>query len=238
MAVNFLSNTSKNTNYTGSVDNKTLFVNTNKVDQGNYQSFYADSVEISQEARMLFAEQPKVASIGNTFSGILDFIPGVSNIKSLIETFTGKDLITQRELSEFERTVVAAGILLPGPAKGLTKALGKKLAVQTVKNNEVILKNVQTFERARNIALDLTGLNGSNSNPIIGRLKTSAGYGKVIGRVSHDNKVRWRLDYDNEKGPHINVDDFRNGRGSNAIKIVIPFEGNENTYKSLLKHLQ
>ncbi|BBP92982.1 hypothetical protein BsIDN1_66000 [Bacillus safensis] len=40
-----------------------------------------------------------------------------------------------------------------------------------------------------------------------------------------------------KRGPHINIEDFRNGKGANARKIAIPFEGNESTFKSLLKHL-
>lgn len=63
------------------------------------------------------------------------------------------------------------------------------------------------------------------------------GYGKIVGRESADGKVRWRLDYDPYKGPHINIEDFRNGKGSNARKIAIPFEGNEKTFESYLKHL-
>lgn len=55
--------------------------------------------------------------------------------------------------------------------------------------------------------------------------------------MSGDNKVLWRLDYDPEKGPHINVEDYRNGKGDRAKKYYIPFNGNEDTYKSLLKHL-
>ena len=59
----------------------------------------------------------------------------------------------------------------------------------------------------------------------------------MVGRQSADGKVRWRLDYDPEKGMHINIEDLRNGKGANARKIVIPFKGNESTFKSLLKHL-
>ncbi len=62
-------------------------------------------------------------------------------------------------------------------------------------------------------------------------------YIQVIGRVSADGKVRWRLDYDPQKGPHISVEYFRQGKGTNARKIVIPFKGNENTFKTLIKHL-
>lgn len=65
----------------------------------------------------------------------------------------------------------------------------------------------------------------------------SVGFGKVTGRISADHKVLWRLDYDPEKGSHINVEDYRNGKGDKAKKVYIPFEGNEKTYKTLLRHL-
>lgn len=60
---------------------------------------------------------------------------------------------------------------------------------------------------------------------------------KIVGRMSSDKKVLWRLDYDPKKGPHINMEDYRMGKGSNAKKYCIPFDGNENTFESLLKHL-
>ncbi|GAJ41813.1 hypothetical protein BV455_02272 [Parageobacillus caldoxylosilyticus] len=102
---------------------------------------------------------------------------------------------------------------------------------------EQILDKVRTYEQARNKALKLVGDLGPNSKPYIGTLKSSAGYGKVVGRQSADGKVRWRLDYDPNKGPHINVEDFREGKGLKAKKYVIPFEGNESTFKAYLKHL-
>jgi hypothetical protein len=102
---------------------------------------------------------------------------------------------------------------------------------------EQILDKVRTYEQARNKALELVGNLGPNSKPYIGTLKSSAGYGKVVGRQSADGKVRWRLDYDPNKGPHINVEDFREGKGLKAKKYVIPFEGNESTFKAYLKHL-
>lgn len=49
--------------------------------------------------------------------------------------------------------------------------------------------------------------------------------------------MRWRLDFDPEKGPHIQVDDFRKGKGNMSTKIVIPFNGDEHTFISLLGHL-
>ncbi|WP_243291858.1 hypothetical protein [Bacillus sp. FJAT-47783] len=110
-----------------------------------------------------------------------------------------------------------------------TKGIGGK--------GEQVLDKVKTYEQALNKALDLVGDLGPNSKPYIGTLKSSAGYGQVVGRQSADGKVRWRLDYDPNKGTHINIEDFRNGKGANARKIAIPFEGNERTFKSLLKHL-
>ncbi|SIR57235.1 hypothetical protein [Priestia flexa] len=102
---------------------------------------------------------------------------------------------------------------------------------------EQVLDKVKTYEQARNKVLDLVGDSGPNSQPYTGTLKSNAGYGQVVGRQSADGKVRWRLDYDPNKGPHINIEDFRNGKGANARKIAVPFEGNESTFKSLLKHL-
>ena len=45
------------------------------------------------------------------------------------------------------------------------------------------------------------------------------------------------LDYHPVKDPHINVRDFRLGWGVKANKYAIPFSGTEETYKSLLKHI-
>ena len=114
--------------------------------------------------------------------------------------------------------------------KAVKKGLSKK-------SREVALPKVDTYEQARNEALNLIGDLGIDSKPFIGTLSKSAGFGKVTGRMSEDNKVLWRLDYDPEKGPHINVEDYRNGKGDKAKKYYIPFNGNEDTYKSLLKHL-
>ncbi|AVG17720.1 hypothetical protein CFN79_18645 [Chromobacterium vaccinii] len=100
---------------------------------------------------------------------------------------------------------------------------------------EVTLPKVQSFEQARNQALNLIGDMGADSEPYIGRLGSSLGNGKVVGRVSADGKVRWRLDYDPDKGTHINIEDFREGKGDKARKIVIPFDGNEATFGSILK---
>ncbi len=76
-----------------------------------------------------------------------------------------------------------------------------------------------------------------DSTAFYGGLKSGKGFGKIIGRTSKDGRVRWYLDYDPTKGTHINVQDFRLGKGPNAKKYAIPFEGTEKTFESLLKHL-
>jgi len=116
-----------------------------------------------------------------------------------------------------------------------------KTAVQAVKespslaNVEKILEKVRSYEQARNKALEIVGDLGPNARSYIGRL--GKGNGKIVGRQSLNGKVRWRLDYDPSKGTHINVEDFRIGKGLKAIKVAIPFEGNERTFESLLRHL-
>ncbi len=105
------------------------------------------------------------------------------------------------------------------------------------KCREIILPKVKTFEQARNKALELLGDLGQNSKPHICPLDKSVAFDKVVGRMSADRKLLWRLDYDPVKGMHIHVEDIRLGKGINARNYVIPFEGTEETFKSLLKHL-
>lgn len=69
------------------------------------------------------------------------------------------------------------------------------------------------------------------------RLKSSKGNGNIIGRQSTDGKVRWMLDYGPNKGTHINIEDFRGGKGSSSTKIAIPFDSDEKTFEFLLRHL-
>jgi hypothetical protein len=104
-----------------------------------------------------------------------------------------------------------------------------------IKKFEQVMDKVETYEQARNKAFNIIGDLGADSKPYIGRLGT--GEANIVGRQSADGKVRWRLDYDPNKGAHINIEDYRSRKGSNAIKIAIPFNGDMNTVESLLKHL-
>jgi hypothetical protein len=117
-----------------------------------------------------------------------------------------------------------------------TKRQTKRKA-QERRNIETVLDRVDTYEQARNKAFELIGDLGIDAKPMIGTLERSQGYGKVIGRQSADEKLRWRLDYDPDKGMHINVEDFREGKKEKAKKTAIPFRGDEKTFLSYLKQL-
>lgn len=103
------------------------------------------------------------------------------------------------------------------------------------KSTEIILPNQGSFERARNLALSEVGNLGINSKPNISNLPKSRSYGKVIGRQSADGLRGWRIDFDPIKGPHINIFDYSKGKGSNAIKKAIPFNGTEADVERLIK---
>jgi hypothetical protein len=104
-------------------------------------------------------------------------------------------------------------------------------------NREIKLPSVKTYEQARNKAMSILGNFGEGSARWIGGMEASYGYGKVVGRISSNGKKRWRVDWDKEKGMHINLEDFTNGKGDKAYKAYIPFEGNEKTFKSLINML-
>ena len=102
---------------------------------------------------------------------------------------------------------------------------------------EKILAKESTHDSARKTLikeLDDTGSFKNGSTQYIGRLEKSYGYGKQIGRQSLDGKVRWRLDYDEKIGVHYNIEDFSKGKGTNAIKKVIPIDISYNEYKSII----
>lgn len=124
-------------------------------------------------------------------------------------------------------------------AAGIAAGIGKgKPSSQSANKIETTLKPEKNWESARNKTLDIVGNLGADSKPVIGRLEVSAGNGKVIGRQSSDGKVGWRVDYDPEKGTHINIWDYSQGKGpGKAVKQVIPFEGNEKSFETILKQL-
>lgn len=221
----------------------------------------AKTVEVMRDGmlyRLRISEKNKVTvesvkpisdvKTGDQPQNILNTAVEFTGINDAIRVITGRDPITGDKVAGMDRLV--SGVYMV-PSANIVKVgkyvfkiiKGEKVAKRVEKSakgigrGEQIVDKVKTYEQARNKTVDLVGDLGPNAQPYTGTLKSSAGYGKVVGRQSADGKVRWRIDYDPNKGPHINIEDFRNGKGANAKKIAIPFEGNEGTFKSLLKHL-
>ncbi|WP_083381109.1 T7SS effector LXG polymorphic toxin [Bacillus xiamenensis] len=233
--------------------------NINEYKKINFEN--AKTVEVMRDGmlyRLRISEKNKVTiesvkpisdvKTGDQPQNILNTAVEFTGINDAIRVITGRDPITGDKVAGMDRLV--SGVYMV-PSANIVKVgkyvfkiiKGEKVAKRVEKSakgigrGEQILDKVKTYEQARNKTVDLVGDLGPNAQPYTGTLKSSAGYGKVVGRQSADGKVRWRLDYDPNKGPHINIEDFRNGKGANAKKIAIPFEGNEGTFKSLLKHL-
>ncbi|WP_224925573.1 T7SS effector LXG polymorphic toxin [Bacillus pumilus] len=207
-------------------------------------------LRISEKNKVTIESVKPISEVktGDQPQNILNTAVEFTGINDAIRVITGRDPITGDKVANMDRLV--SGVYMV-PSTNIVKVgkyvfkiiKGEKVAKRVEKTakdigkGEQLLDKVKTYEQARNKTVDIVGDLGPNSQPYTGTLKSSAGYGKVVGRQSADGKVRWRLDYDPKKGPHINIEDFRNGKGANARKIAIPFEGNENTFKSLLKHL-
>lgn len=233
--------------------------NINEYKKINFE--HAKTVDVMRDGmlyRLRISEKNKVTiesikpisdvKTGDQPQNILNTAVEFTGINDAIRVITGRDPITGDKVADMDRlisgvymvpstTIVKVGKYVFKIIKGEKAAKKVEKKVKGIGRGEQLLDKVKTYEQARNKTVDIVGDLGPNSQPYTGTLKSSAGYGKVVGRQSADGKVRWRLDYDPKKGPHINIEDFRNGKGANARKIAIPFEGNESTFKSLLKHL-
>lgn len=93
-----------------------------------------------------------------------------------------------------------------------------------------------TFAQAEVYLARLIAASGAfrgGSKPVIGRLKKSYGFGKVIGIKSFDNSVYTRIDYDPDKGYHFN---FINDRTGEKICILIS-DMDEYQYRAYIDRL-
>jgi hypothetical protein len=94
--------------------------------------------------------------------------------------------------------------------------------------------SVESFEQARNLALDLLGpIDMSTRESYVSRLASSKAYGKVVGFTTKVDGVpkQFRIDFDPDKLTHINV---TVGRGADAVKFAISWPGTEADYLKLL----
>ncbi|SFL91172.1 Ig-like domain-containing protein [Marinobacter zhejiangensis] len=95
---------------------------------------------------------------------------------------------------------------------------------------------MHSYEAARNRALQLLGpIDPASRRNIVGRLSTSKGYGQVVGFETKADGVwkQYRIDYDPEKGLHINV---KVGKGNDmVVNHAIEFPGTERDFERLLR---
>ncbi len=92
------------------------------------------------------------------------------------------------------------------------------------------------FKRAEQLLVKLQDSSGkfkSGARPYIGDLKKSHGYGKKIGLLSHDVKIKTRIDWDPEKQVHFNYEDSENG-----LKVCIRIsDWSFEDYKSYIEYM-
>lgn len=162
----------------------------------------------------------------------------LSNLKTLLKTGEKVELATHAPtivstLQELEAEVGASKEYLANFLEKHPQS-NAKLGFRSAGKREIVLPKVATYEHARNKALEIIGeVDVHSGKPMIGKMGVCQG--KVAGRKWHGEKVTLRLDYDPVKGPHINATDYRDGK---SLSLALPFEGTEETVKSLLNHLQ
>jgi hypothetical protein len=158
-------------------------------------------------------------------------IPKSSGLPSVSSSSTS----STREVHE---AVTPEGLKVRQPVTEAETPLFKQAGEQLsgALKREQVLDRVKTYEQARNKALEIIGeVDEYNAEPKLGGCGPCQD--SIVGRSWHGGDVVIRLDYDPIKGPHINVTDYRLGKGLKGISVAIPFEGDINTVQSLLKHL-
>jgi hypothetical protein len=151
-------------------------------------------------------------------------------------------------LEGFDRASVNIGGILEGfdpaqfgnsPLEGFDRYQGPDMAILTMARNSGESKEIsircKSLEEARNRALQEIGQIDIGSRELYyGRL--GVGKGKIIGFETTSNGTRkvFRWDYDEVKGPHINIEI---GKGSNRIKKAFQFPGTETDIAKIIQRL-
>ncbi|GEM_PF-3374223 len=83
-------------------------------------------------------------STGEKLSMAVDNIPIVGNIKSIVEITTGYDVIAMKKISDQDRKIAAATMLIPGPAKTAAKLAARVKKLKILKAKSQLKKVDQT----------------------------------------------------------------------------------------------
>ncbi|MAK29886.1 hemagglutinin repeat-containing protein [Acinetobacter sp.] len=244
------------------IDGKNVVLNANNIDirGSNVVSDELTQIQAKQNVNITAAENyssnesqqtKKKSGLTASFSDGVASV-GYSKSSSNIKQQSSNVGLTQSQISsENGNTNIIAGQDLTTQAALLNAGKDLNLSAKNIHLNAGYTSNKQQTEiqtKQSGLSVGVTyssALAGKSAydksmdaNPVVGRLEVSAGYNQVIGRQTSDAKRGWRVDFDPEKGTHINIWDYSKGKGPDkAIKRVIPFEGNENTFKTLLKQL-
>ena len=221
----------------GAMGDVSIAVNASEVGKGSAENngFNAKKTE-SEKMKQWKADNREAAS--NAIVGFGDGVSGGATIIARDSLDITGDVDTESTAYEVGSVVGENWDVRRGTVSNSAKSTAKKSAKKEPVKIEKILDRESSWENARNTALEKVGDLGANPKPFVGNFSGSLGYGKITGRQSSDGKKGWRLDYDPEKGTHINIWDFSKGKGPDkAVKLVVPFDGNEKDFERLLKHL-
>ena len=94
----------------------------------------------------------------NVISTTLDAIPVVGNIKGGFELLSGKDLITQSKLDNFDKALTVSSLFLSGGAK-----VAGKLAKNSAKGAKIFRKAETVAKGTKNICGTVSGVKRFNN---------------------------------------------------------------------------
>jgi hypothetical protein len=124
----------------------------------------------------------------------LSLTPGIGWAKDVYESVTGKNLLTGKELTKFERTLAVVGALTGGIAKfGALAKAGNMIGVMatTAKTTQEAEKITQAGKEAIEIAESgskAPGLLGAGADSVKAYAEASTKYGKSSGEVAESLK--------------------------------------------------
>jgi len=104
-------------------------------------------------------------------------------------------------------------------------------------DKERVIEPLSSIEKLHSLVamvMELSGKFEYGSHPYECTLKRSEHYGENVGVISHDKKVIFRLDWDEEYGTHLNYENYEYGK-KNAIKVLVPIDVPKKQYHSLIK---